>query len=245
MHFRPLVGLTIATLVAEVVLINLGLWQLRRLEWKEGLIAKTEQRLAAPPIALSLALDQARRGADVEYFPVETTGRYRHDRELFLYGVFDATPGYFVYTPFERTRGEPVLVNRGFVPEELKPQSARLDGLPEGERRLVGVLRTPERLSGLADRFRPQNDPDANLWFRRDPAAMAAATGISAPAVTIDSSGEENPGAWPRGGVTRTAFRNNHFGYALTWFGLAAALAGVYAAYHVSAGRLRLGRAGD
>jgi surfeit locus 1 family protein len=35
----------------------------------------------------------------------------------------------------------------------------------------------------------------------------------------------------PQGGETVVSFPNSHLGYAITWFGLAAALAGVYAVF--------------
>jgi surfeit locus 1 family protein len=47
----------------------------------------------------------------------------------------------------------------------------------------------------------------------------------------------EPPGGLPRGGVTRLDLPNRHLEYALTWYGLAAALAGVYLSFVVS--RLR------
>ncbi len=46
------------------------------------------------------------------------------------------------------------------------------------------------------------------------------------------------PGGLPRGGVTRVQLPNRHLEYALTWYGLAATLVGVYLAFVVN--RLRL-----
>ena len=47
----------------------------------------------------------------------------------------------------------------------------------------------------------------------------------------VDADGTPNPGGWPRGGQTQLTLPNNHLGYALTWFGLAGALIGVFAFY--------------
>ncbi len=41
---------------------------------------------------------------------------------------------------------------------------------------------------------------------------------------------------------TETNLRNSHLGYAITWYGIACALIGVYLAFHHQAGRLRFGR---
>jgi surfeit locus 1 family protein len=49
---RSWIGLLVPALVAFVVLIGLGTWQLQRKAWKEGLIATLNAQLAAPPAAL-------------------------------------------------------------------------------------------------------------------------------------------------------------------------------------------------
>jgi surfeit locus 1 family protein len=59
--------------------------------------------------------------------------------------------------------------------------------------------------------------------------------------VVIEADATPNPGGWPEGGKTVVDFPNNHLQYAITWFGLAAGLIGVYFAYHVSKGRLSFG----
>ena len=45
----------------------------------------------------------------------------------------------------------------------------------------------------------------------------------------IDADAGPDPGAWPRGGLTEVRFRNHHLVYALTWFALAALVAGALA----------------
>jgi surfeit locus 1 family protein len=42
------------------------------------------------------------------------------------------------------------------------------------------------------------------------------------------------PGGFPKGGVTRLELPNRHLEYALTWYGLAAALVAVFAAFAVT-----------
>ncbi|HEY9218358.1 MAG TPA: SURF1 family cytochrome oxidase biogenesis protein, partial [Phenylobacterium sp.] len=72
----------------------------------------------------------------------------------------------------------------------------------------------------------------ARRWFRRDIPEMAAALGAPHPApVFLMAETSSNP-EWaalkPR--PLPTEIPNRHLEYALTWFGLAAALIGVYAA---------------
>jgi surfeit locus 1 family protein len=47
----------------------------------------------------------------------------------------------------------------------------------------------------------------------------------------IDSDATPNPGGWPLGGRTRLTLANDHLQYALTWFGLALTLVGVFGTF--------------
>jgi surfeit locus 1 family protein len=99
--------------------------------------------------------------------------------------------------------------------------------------------------------FVAENDPARNVWFWPDLAAMTASAFPGGPqkaaegpqkpvslAFAIDADAKpEPPGGLPRGGVTRLDLPNRHLEYALTWYGLAATLVGVYLAFAVS--RLR------
>jgi surfeit locus 1 family protein len=115
-----------------------------------------------------------------------------------------------------------VLVNRGFVPADRAESESRAAEAAGGTT-LTGLLRVTE--PGGA--FLRHNDPAANRWYSRDVAAIAAARGIQNVApYFIDADRSADPTALPVGGLTIIAFPNNHLLYALTWFGLAAMLAG-------------------
>jgi surfeit locus 1 family protein len=47
----------------------------------------------------------------------------------------------------------------------------------------------------------------------------------------------------PIGAKTELNLRNAHLSYAMTWYGIALALVGVYTVFHYQAGRLRFGAA--
>lgn len=224
--------LTIAALVGVALLVGLGLWQLQRLEWKEGLIAQIEARTETEPLTLERAISLAGEGEDLSYTPVRVEGRFHHDRERYLYALsLDGEPGWHVTTPLETVRGNVVLVDRGFVPESLRDPATRARGQIQEVVEVTGLVRTPEEPS----LFVPDNDPDKNQWFTRDLAAMSrsmfpGATVQVAP-FFLEAKESDVPGGWPKGGQTRLTLVNNHLQYALTWFGLAAVLVAVYVAY--------------
>jgi surfeit locus 1 family protein len=228
---------TLFALAGLTLLIGLGTWQVERKAWKEGLIAKIAARVHADPIPLAQAEQMRHDGADVEYMHVAARGRFRHDKERYLYAPATFGLGWHVYTPLELAPSRFVWINRGFVPDAEKDPARRSAGQVEGEVEVRGLVRMPAA-KGL---FTPDNDPARNLWYWPDEAALqASAFGREATAlpVTVDADAEPAPlGGLPRGGVTRLALPNRHLEYAITWYGLAITLIAVYFAFAVS--RLR------
>jgi surfeit locus 1 family protein len=231
MQRKNLLWLTVLTLAGLAVLVGLGIWQLKRLEWKQGLIAKIETRAKSDPIALKQAIAMARKGRDPSYYRVRLDGRFHHANELYLYSTSEGRIGWEIVTPLETADGDMVLVDRGFVPDELKDPSARALGQVENVVSITGVVRRPE----IQHLFTPDNEPAANRWFWRDLQAMARSS-IPAGVVQVapffvDAEKSDVPGGWPEGGQTRLEIPNNHLQYAITWFLLAAALLVIYALY--------------
>jgi surfeit locus 1 family protein len=233
--FRPLFWPTLITLLALPVLIGLSLWQLERLEWKEGLLAKIDERLTADAAPLPAPEQWPTFDArEAEYTRVVLEGRFLPiEFHYFTQGERGA-PGYAVISPLELADGALVLVDRGFVPVELK-ETASHGGIPEGAHRFTGILRAP---SGRG-MFDGADDPARNVWMVRDPAIMGASLGDAriAPFI-VEAEAGAFPGEWPKAGRTRIDIPNNHLDYALTWGGLALVLAVIYVLYHRANGRI-------
>jgi surfeit locus 1 family protein len=221
----------VATAIAAALLISLGNWQMRRLAWKEGLISAIEQRTRLDPVSLAEAEERAAKGEGIEYLRVKVSGRFGNDKELHFYAFDEQSgPGYQIFTPMRTNDGNVVIINRGYVPEALVDPASRRAGELDGEVTVTGLVRGPEE----ARLFSPANEPAKNIWFTRDLPAMAAALGPGAKVAPffIDAEAEPAvPGGWPKGGTTRLTLPNRHLEYALTWYGLAAALIGVFAAF--------------
>jgi surfeit locus 1 family protein len=233
MQTKDLIGFTALAFAALAVLIGLGIWQVKRLHWKEGLIAAIDARTKGEPISLDQAVALAKEGRDASYYRVRVEGRFDNTKERYLFSqsISDGTPGWHVITPFTTTQGVLVLVDRGFVPDQLKDSSTRASGEIEGTTTVTGIVRIPET-QGL---FTPNNEPEVNRWFWRDLNGMVTSmfptATLDVPPFFIEAEKSEVPGGWPEGGQTRLSLPNNHLQYATTWFGLAAALIVIYAFY--------------
>jgi len=223
---RRLVGV-IGAAVAILALLGLGVWQIERRAWKLALIDQVERRLASAPVAAPAPNAWPAIGKDAAYTRVTVRGRYVSGRDSYVQGVTDFGGGYWLLTPLRTDAGWTVLVNRGFVPADLRGRIA-----PPGASSVTvtGLLRLTEPGGG----FLRHNDPVQDRWYSRDVQAIAAhhRVGPSAPYfIDADRSGA----GWPRGGMTVVRFTNNHLVYALTWFGLAA----LVAVFAIVAGRRR------
>jgi surfeit locus 1 family protein len=224
--------LTLSAALTLALLIGLGVWQLQRLAWKEGLIATLAERKSAPPISLDEALKRRQDGADIAFTRVQVDGRFLHPQERYMFRhEAKYGPGVDVYTPLQIADSDTVIwVNRGFAPAAVKPPKERQQGLAEGTQTVVGAL----RLAGRQATFDPENNVSENLWYWRDLDGMASSvTEMSRSAKWIDVSIDAEaaaPGGWPNGGGSEISLTNRHFSYALTWFGLAGTLIAVYIA---------------
>ena len=228
-RLRPLVLPALLTLGMGAILIGLGVWQLQRLAWKTAIIARIEARTSAPAEALPPAAAwPALRPDAYEYRHVALEGTFDHGKEALVFRGTAAGPGFFVLTPLRLATGGTVIVNRGFVPSDRASPASRAQGALAGRVHVVGLMRGPEPRNA----FTPADDPATGHYFTRDPGLIAAHFGLAdAAPFSIDADATPVPGGLPRGGATELAIPNNHLSYALTWFGLALGLAGVFTAF--------------
>lgn len=204
---------------AFVGFVALGNWQLRRLEWKLGLIEAVQTRVhAAAVVAPGPKVWPRIEAGELQYLHVRLHGHFLPRRPILVRGTSPEGYGYWLLAPFQTRRGFVVLVNRGYIPPTL-PGTVSFDKvrLPTGEVVLTGLLRFSEP-GGHAIR---DNQPGKGQWYSRDVAAMGHAMGLPAEQlapyfVDADASASGNP--WPAAGLTKIRFRNNHLGYAITWY---------------------------
>jgi len=197
-------------LAGVAVLIGLGVWQLQRLEWKQGVIAALEARLAAAAAPVPDRPDPERDG----FLRVRVAGTIGAEELHVLTSVRPHGPGFRVIAPLTDADGRRVLVDLGYVPEAAKNAGPRFVDPVE----VTGALYWPEETDG----FTPAPDRNANIWFARDLAPMAAALGTE-PLLVIAESVSPPPlaGEWPKPLHLGVNLPNDHLQYAITWFLLA------------------------
>lgn len=208
-RFRPMPILTLCSLLTLGVLIAFGQWQWGRYQDKRV-------ALASNPAPISIEILQ----------PLPEATQY-------VYAALEGRGGWRVFAPVRTASDGVVFIDAGFVPGLAPPNT------PPPARFASG-----DRVSGQAIRPRPPAlfanppDPAARTWYAIDLPAMATTAGIEHPADYYLAAPYGDSGSNPFTPAADPLPPERHLGYAITWWGLAAALTGVYLAVHVRAGRL-------
>lgn len=215
-------GLTIVCALAFVLLMSLGVWQVQRMQWKNGLIAQAEAAAAlppAPPVEVLALHDPAFRKILIDC-PGLASAPY-----VELQTIYEGQAGVRLISACRPTDfPAEFLIDRGFVAEGI---SARPP---------VAASVAPFRVTAELREVPPPGPMalpvDKGRFFARDTLGMARALGVADPdpntLFALTSSNPEWQALQPF--APPAAFSNNHLGYALTWFGLALALVGFYVA---------------
>lgn len=206
-------------LVCAGLFVGLGTWQVRRLAWKEALIADTDRAVHAAPVSPGTL--PAGSLETLTYHRIALSGRYQPAATVLATATSTMGNGYWVMVPLAAPGMQPIWINRGFVPLGTRLESARA-AVPTGSVAVVGLLRQSEPKGTLLRANRPQDE----RWYARDLPVMSARRGIVAePRYFLDAQ-SETPHASARPvpvpGLTVISFPNNHLSYALTWFAMAA-----------------------
>ena len=148
------------------------------------------------------------------YQRVVSDGFYNFKDQIYLYSLNQkGEPGFDVITPFETVDKEIVLVNRGWIPKELK-ELPEINSI-QGSKKVTGLLRKIYK----ANIFKPNNDIKANIWFSVNLEDMEKLTGKKFSNFIIYLEDFEVKAPLPR--KITVDVPNNHLKYAITWYSIA------------------------
>lgn len=188
-------------------LISLGLWQIDRLAWKEGILAEIDGRLAGAAGSLAFDADET----SDEYTRVAFTGTPTGEELHVLVSGTAAGTGYRVISAVQTDQGPTILLDQGLLPlddKELPPLTTAMQ--------INGTLLWPD------DENSSTPDPDLakNIWFARNVTAMAAVLDTEPLMVIATETTPADTRLTPLP-VKTADIKNDHLEYAITWFLLA------------------------
>lgn len=208
---RYLFPLTIGVLGCAI-LISLGVWQLQRLAWKEAMLAQIQHGIEGQPVPLPAQIDPS-----MKYLPVMVSGTTTGEEIDVLSGTRESGGGYQVVSSLVTDDGRRILLDRGFVDQDHKH-----DPRPPVHLQVVGNLHWPQEKGSAT----PEPNLAQNIWFARDVPAMAAKLGTQPILVVAAEVAGDAQGVQPIP-VAIDGIPNNHLSYAMQWFMIAAAWAGM------------------
>ena len=183
------------------VFLGLGTWQLYRKGEKEALIAALVEGRALP---LHNVDD---KGSLALFQPVVAEGRFLPDKTIFLLvKTHKGKAGQFVLDVLRTQGGKFLLVQRGWTQRKQVRVS-------EGLVRIEGTARIPSAPS----LFQPVNTPPIYFWI--DLPLLAREIGHPLLPYYMVAKASDDPAILPTDPVPFPP--NNHFQYAMTWYGLA------------------------
>ena len=190
-------------IVGIAILVSLGNWQVRRLAWKEGVLAAIDAKVNGAAVPVPAAPDRER---DM-YLHVVAAGQMGAGEVHVLSSSPETGPGYRIIVPFTLDDGRTILVDRGNVPEGQKQAVRPLEnGTLEGN--LLWMQDPPTFPPDLAK----------NIWFNRDTVGLAEALGTEPVLLVMRQTGLQGA---PYPVAVGVNIPNNHLGYAATWYGFA------------------------
>jgi cytochrome oxidase assembly protein ShyY1 len=198
------------------LLISLGVWQLERAQEKKAQLAQWEQA------AGSLSWQEFQVSGLEAGQPVSISGRYGDESWLLDNRTRDGAPGYEVLTLFYPEQGRPLVVNRGWIQAPRRRDELPEISRPGGDVRLRGRLSEYPEPPVLKDVSRGSDE-----WPRRIQALshqQAQSAEADVVGLVLRLSGPEQPGAYRADWAPDMMGPQTHYGYAVQWFSLAAAL---------------------
>lgn len=217
-----LLGWTLA-LVAIALFASLGRWQLGRMDQKQAMLDQVAATLERrQPLPLAAAADQA-RARDFDW--AQGQGRFLAAPAILLDNQQrEGRPGVRVYRAFAPTDGAPLLVELGWLPlpgDRTMPQPAPI----EGQQRIRGLLAPPPS-AGMAKGVSAATAAGDVLVVRLDAPGLSGQLGLDALPPRVLKLDPDLPLGHARDldVLPNTLPPQKHLGYAVQWFGLAAAV---------------------
>jgi len=213
MIFPIILGIT-----GIAILLSLGTWQVKRMGWKNTVLAQIEQRITATPIPLPAKPNpefdnrlSVRVKALIGFDEAHVLYSTKRDGPGFFYSTKRNGPGFLVIAPaLTKPDGRKVLIDMGYIPEAQKTTVRK----PQ-EVTIVGNILWPNEVDG----YTPEPNMDRNIWFARDANKMAKHFGTESFLIVARSIEVGDYGTNPQ--PIGLNIPNDHLEYAITWFSLA------------------------
>ncbi len=219
--------INLVTIFAFFTLMALGTWQIDRLGQKNDLLKKIQRVSEDITDLKDVNIDDSNLD-DWLYRKIKIHGDFISHENIFVFthlsdprGKFGGA-GYWVLNPFKSDEGNIIIINRGFIPQNIFDQFSSSTNKYK-ENIVTGYVRKFEK-ENIFTPDKNMEDKILYLFEKNDIRKMFRIKKIEP--YFIDQVDEYN--VLPQSNETQLNFPNNHLSYAITWYGLATALLFIY-----------------
>jgi surfeit locus 1 family protein len=189
------------------ILLTLGIWQIKRMGWKNTILAQIEAQIIAEPVALPIAPNPETDNR----LSVRVEALIGFDEAHVLYSTKLGGPGFLVMAPaLQKSDDRRILIDMGYIPEAEKDKVRKPQTVT-----VVGNLLWPNETDG----FTPNPNMEKNIWFARDANKLGAHFDTEPFLIVARRIEVGDYGTDPQ--PIGLNIPNDHKEYAITWFSLA------------------------
>lgn len=208
------------SVVAAMVFVRLGLWQVSRFQERRALNATAMRARSLPPVRLDDPAEAALALAEgIHHRRVQVTGRYDPAAELVIRGQSEGgVPGVRLITPLKPLRGDTViLIQRGFV---TTADARTIDPAPlteSGIQQVRGIaVALPDSAAG-----EPSEENGRLTWRRVDLRVLRQRLPYPLASFMVLQTPDSSLPKLPRRDQAPALDDGPHLSYAVQWFSFA------------------------
>ena len=185
---------------------SLGTWQIYRLQWKLDLIDEINYGLNSESVPYS-------KKNIINYQKVKFSGTFDFGKQIYLYSLnSNGKPGYDIITPLKINSNEILIVNRGWISNDLKNNKNINKMKSKSFEGIVKKISKPNP-------FKPENDIKNNVWYSLKLEDLQNFTGYKLTNFVLYLQNSENNLVEKK--IISPDLPNNHLKYAITWYSVA------------------------
>lgn len=215
MSINKLIKALIFSLLAMIILLSLGTWQLERLRWKSHIISNINKQISLSPREINASVINDIK--NYNYRRIKLEGTYIYNKNITIYSkVLNGKVGRHLIIPFKTKFGY-ILINKGFIPKDYNIDVAFAENAKNIS--INGIVKFQQKINY----FTPKNNLITNEWYYINLDEISKFLNI--PLLGFYLIEEDNPKErYPVGSQYNLKVPNDHLQYAITWFSLAIAL---------------------
>ena len=200
------ISFSIFVFFSIILFCSLGTWQIYRLQWKLDLINEINYGLNSESVPYS-------KKNIINYQKVKFSGTFDFEKQIFLYSLnSNGKPGYDIITPIKINSNEILLVNRGWISNDLKNNKNINKMKSKSFEGIVKKISKPNP-------FKPENDIKNNVWYSLKLEDLQNFTGYKLTNFVLYLQNSENNLVEKK--IISPDLPNNHLKYAITWYSVA------------------------